>query len=275
MATQDASVRIGFIGAGRMARALAQGLLAAEFTTADKLLASDVFATARSDFTKETGSSAVKSNTEVLEKSQIVTLSIKPQQMGSVLTELQGKVTAEHLVVSIAAGVSVATITRALGQDCRVVRVMPNTPCLVGASASGFAIGGAATREDAELVERMLSTVGVAIEVPEKLLDAVTGLSGSGPAYVYQIIEALSDGGVCVGLPRDIATKLAAQTVFGAAKMVLESELHPGELKNAVASPGGTTIAGLHTLEKGGLRGCLMDAVLAATRRSQELGKPA
>jgi pyrroline-5-carboxylate reductase len=186
---------------------------------------------------------------------------------------LKGKVTSQHLVVSIAAGIPLKTLIAGLGPQARLVRVMPNTPCLVGASASGFALGGAATKEDSALVEQLLSAVGVAVPVEEKLLDAVTGLSGSGPAYVYQIIEALSDGGVRVGLPRAVATKLAAQTVLGAAKMVLETEQHPGILKDAVASPGGTTIAGLHELERGGLRAALMNAVESATNRSKELGQ--
>jgi pyrroline-5-carboxylate reductase len=150
---------------------------------------------------------------------------------------------------------------------------MPNTPCLVGASASGYTPGERATPEDVALVDRLLNAVGRAFRVPESLLDAVTGLSGSGPAFVYLMIEALSDGGVRVGLPRDVATALAAQTVLGSAKMVLETGSHPGVLKDAVASPGGTTIAGLHALERGGVRGALMDAVEAATRRATELGK--
>ena len=148
---------------------------------------------------------------------------------------------------------------------------MPNTPCLVGAGASAFARGLKATAADAALVQKLLSNVGLAVEVPEKLLDAVTGLSGSGPAYIYQVIEALSDGGVRMGLPRETATKLAAQTVAGAAQMVLLTGQHPGALKDAVTSPGGTTIAGLHALERGGLRGTLMDAVQAATERAREL----
>ena len=150
---------------------------------------------------------------------------------------------------------------------------MPNTPCLVDASASGFAPGEHATEDDIALVQALLDTVGRAFRVPEHLLDAVTGLSGSGPAFVYLVIEALSDGGVRVGLPREIATALAAQTVMGAAKMVLETGQHPGVLKDMVASPGGTTIAGLHELERAGVRGALMNAVEAASRRATELGK--
>jgi pyrroline-5-carboxylate reductase len=150
---------------------------------------------------------------------------------------------------------------------------MPNTPALLGASASGFALGKAATKSDGELALRLLSSVGVAFSLKEYLLDAVTGLSGSGPAYVYQFIEALSDGGVASGLPRDVATKLAAQTVLGAAKMVLETGEHPGALKDMVTSPGGTTIEGLHELEKGKLRGVVISAVRAATEKSKKLGQ--
>ena len=265
--------RVGFIGAGKMATALARGLAAAGFTSADQIVASDVYPAARQQFAAETKSRAVDTNAEVVAASQIVILAVKPQQMSDVLVELKGKVTAQHLVISIAAGVPLKTLVAGLGEKTRLVRVMPNTPCLVGASASGFAIGGAATKEDAAMVEQLLSAVGVAVSVDEKLLDAVTGLSGSGPAYVYQIIEALSDGGVRVGLPRDVATKLAAQTVLGAAQMVIETGEHPGTLKDAVTSPGGTTIAGLHALERGGLRAALMNAVEAATNRSKELGQ--
>jgi pyrroline-5-carboxylate reductase len=174
--------------------------------------------------------------------------------------------------VSIAAGVTLGQLAVALGADRRLIRVMPNTPCLVGASASGYAPGEAATSDDIALVDRLLNVVGTAFRLPEHLLDAVTGLSGSGPAFVYAVIEALSDGGVRVGLPRDVATALAAQTVLGSARMVLETGLHPGVLKDQVTSPGGTTIAGLHALERGGLRAALMDAVEAAARRSRELG---
>ena len=157
--------------------------------------------------------------------------------------------------------------------SARVVRVMPNTPAMVGAAAAGFALGNHASEADGRLTEALLSAVGIAVAVPEVLMDAVTGLSGSGPAYVYQIIEALSDGGVAAGLPREISTRLAAQTVLGSAKMVLETGEHPGSLKDMVTSPGGTTIEGVHELEKGGLRATLMNAVRAASAKSRKLGR--
>ena len=273
MASESNGKRVGFIGAGRMATALARGLASSGFTPPERIVAGDVSPAALERFAAEAGARTATSNRDVLDACDVVFLAVKPQQMADVLAELRDAVTAEHLVVSIAAGIPLSTLTSALGERCRVVRVMPNTPSLVGAGASAFALGGAASPEDGELVQRMLATVGIAIAVPEDLLDAVTGLSGSGPAYVYQMIEALSDGGVRVGLPRDVATLLAAQTVLGGARMVLETGEHPGVLKDAVTSPGGTTIAGLHALERGGLRACVMNAVEAATLRSQQLGR--
>lgn len=265
--------RLGFLGTGQMAKALAAGFVRAGLAATADLLGSDVFAPAREAFEKETGGRTLHTNREVVQQSDVLILAVKPQMMEGLLTEIAGVVGAQHLVISIAAGVSIGKIRAALGESARIVRVMPNTPCLVGASASGYALGGAATEEDAAYVQKMLESVGVAVRVPEHLLDAVTGLSGSGPAYVYQIIEALSDGGVQAGLPRAIATTLAAQTLLGGAQMVLTTGKHPGELKDMVTSPGGTTIAGLAVLERAGVRGALMDAVVAATNRSKELGK--
>ena len=191
--------------------------------------------------------------------------------MHDVLAQLRPLVGPGHLVISIAAGVSIATLRDGLGSDRRIVRVMPNTPALLGEGASAYSLGPGLRRDDEAVTQEFLAAVGRAVRVPEPLLDAVTGLSGSGPAFVYLMIEALSDGGVRMGLPRDVATTLAAQTVLGAAKMVLETGLHPGVLKDQVTSPGGTTIAGLHAMERGGVRGALIDAVEAATRRSVEL----
>jgi len=266
------TVCVGFIGAGKMATALAQGLIAAGFTEAQNVMASDVNAATRDMFTQATGATTTASNRQVLEDSQVVILAVKPQALASLLNEITADVQPRHLIVSIAAGIRLATLESALG-DRRVIRVMPNTPCLVGAGASGYARGSHATWDDAELVARLLGTVGVAHEVPEGLLDAVTGLSGSGPAYVFEMIEALSDGGVLMGLPRGIATQLAAQTLLGAAKMVLETGEHPGALKDSVTSPAGTTIAGLRVMEQAGLRGILMNTVQAATERSRELSR--
>lgn len=269
----EAGPRVGFLGAGRMASALARGWIAAGLTTADRVLASDPVPAARDAFSGGGSLRAIPDNREVVAHGDLLVLAVKPQSMKALMEEIQPQLTDRHLIVSIAAGVSLWQLAEGLGARRRLVRVMPNTPCLVGASASAYTPGEAATADDAALVEQLLKAVGVAFRVPESLLDAVTGLSGSGPAFVYLMIEALSDGGVRVGLPRDAATALAAQTVMGAAKMVLETGSHPGVLKDQVASPGGTTIAGLHALERGGVRGAIMDAVEAATRRAAELGK--
>jgi pyrroline-5-carboxylate reductase len=266
-------VRIGFLGAGKMATALARGWLAAGLATPEHIVASDPLPQAREAFAAGSGLRTTAENRQVVAESDLLVLAVKPQSMRALLADIRPAVTARHLVVSIAAGISLRQLAEGLGPDRRLVRVMPNTPCLVGAGAAAYAPGEAATADDLALVDRLLNAVGRAHPLPEKLLDAVTGLSGAGPAFVYLMIEALSDGGVGVGLPRDVATALAAQTVLGAAKMVLETGMHPGALKDMVASPGGSTIAGLHALERAGLRAALMDAVEAATRRSAELGK--
>ncbi len=272
MATADNS-RIGFLGAGKMAAALAKGWLAAGLAIPERLRASDPLPQARTAFQKETGIAAGEDNRAVVAASDVVILAVKPQNLADLCSEIRPALTASQLVVSIAAGFTLRQLADNLGKQTRLIRVMPNTPCLVGASASAFSPSETATPADIARVERLLGAVGRAFAVPEKLLDAVTGLSGSGPAYVAVIIEALSDGGVQMGLPRDIATVLAAQTVYGAAKMLLETGLHPAQLKDMVASPAGTTSAGLAALERGGLRAALVNAVEAATLRAVELGK--
>lgn len=264
---------IGIIGTGKMATALAKGFIHAGLVTARQVFGSDPIPAARVAFGKETGARIETTNTKVVEAASVLILATKPDQTVSVLAEIRDAFTRRHLLISIAAGVPTARLEAALPGNSRVIRVMPNTPALLGESASGFALGKSATRADGELAQRLFSAVGVAFPLKESLLDAVTGLSGSGPAYVYQFIEALSDGGVASGLPRDVATKLAAQTVLGAAKMVLETGQHPGALKDMVTSPGGTTIEGLHELEKGKLRGTVMSAVRAATEKSRKLGQ--
>ncbi len=269
----DDSPTLGFLGAGKMATALTRGWLQAGLFRLDRVYASDPLAAARLAFQQETGVAASADNRHVVAVSDLIVLAVKPQSLPALLDEIRDGLTPRHLVVSIAAGATLRQLRDGLGATRRLIRVMPNTPCLVGASASAYASGEHATEADVALVDRLLGAVGVALRLPEHLLDAVTGLSGSGPAFVYVMIEALSDGGVRMGLPRDAATALAAQTVLGAAKMVLETRQHPGALKDAVASPGGTTIAGLHALERGGLRATLMDAVEAATRRAAELAR--
>jgi len=265
--------RIGFIGGGKMAEALAQGIINASLSSVDKIIASDVDKKRCQILEKDTRIKTTQENKKITSESDIIILAVKPNIIGSILKELKNDITPKHLVVSIAAGIPLGFIESALNKGCRVVRVMPNTPCLVGETAAGYALGKAATRDDGKLVGEILNAVGKSYLLEEKHLDAVTGLSGSGPAFVYTVIEALSDGGVKMGLPRDISTKLAAQTVLGSAKMVLETGMHPGELRDFVTSPGGTTIEGLHALEKGNIRNALIDAVETATKKSKKLGR--
>ena len=262
----------GFLGAGRMATALASGMVKAGLIKSRQLVASDVVPAAGKAFTKNTGGKVLKKNAAVLHKADVIVIAVKPHQVVELLDELAKEVTSNHLFISIAAGVTLAQLENVLDGKARMIRVMPNTPALVGEGASGFARGRRATAIDAKLTAQVLGAVGLAVEVPEQLINAVTGLSGSGPAYGFQIIEALSDGGVAAGLPRELATRLAAQTMLGAAKMVLETGKHPGTLKDMVASPGGATIEGLHELEAAGMRNGLMNAVRAAADKAAALG---
>ncbi len=264
---------VGFLGAGKMATALAKGFTRAKLVGPKQIIASDCISAASAAFARETGAKTTISNREVVKFANVLILAVKPDQVSGVLADIRDNFTERHLLISIAAGVPIAKLEAGLGGAPRVIRVMPNTPALVGASASAYALGKSAQLEDAELAQKLFSAVGIAFHLKEYLLDAVTGLSGSGPAYVYLFIEGLSDGGVAAGLPRDVATRLAAQTVLGSAKMVLDTGLHPGALKDMVTSPGGTTIEGLHELEKGKLRAAAISAVRAATEKSKKLGQ--
>mmetsp|Transcript_21236 Transcript_21236/g.29757 ORF Transcript_21236/g.29757 Transcript_21236/m.29757 type:complete len:286 (+) Transcript_21236:183-1040(+) len=270
------AIKVGFIGSGMMASALMDGLVAKKVVqSAACISCSDVWDQALQNASTK-GYHATKSNVEVYQRSTHATiLAVKPHIIEQACKDLQQNAIQQTppspLIISIAAGIPLSKLESYLpGQ--RVVRVMPNTPCLVGQAASGYSLGKHATAEDEELVQMIFASVGLAMAVPEHLLDAVTGVSGSGPAYVFQFIEALSDGGVRAGLPRDVAMRLAAQTVKGAAEMVLSTGKHPGVLKDGVTSPGGTTIAGVEALENGGFRSATISAVKAATKRSMQLG---
>lgn len=263
---------IGFIGGGNMAEALIRGLLAGGVPTADILVAEPV-AERRASLADRYGIAVTEDNRSVAAASDVIILAVKPQTAPAVLAEIGAAVTPEKLLVSIMAGIRTDAIEAACPAGARLVRVMPNTPALVLEAASAIAPGACATGGDISLTRRIFELVGKAWLVEEKLLDAVTGLSGSGPAYVLTFIEALSDAGVKNGLPRDVAAGLAAQTVFGTARLLLETREHPALLREKVTSPGGTTIAGLHALENEGFRGTVINAVDAATARSKELGK--
>jgi pyrroline-5-carboxylate reductase len=265
--------RYAFIGGGNMGEALIKGLLSGLDVQPPHIIATDVVPERRAYLQATYGITASADNKHAVQESTVVILAVKPQIMPAILEEIAPVVNSEKLVISIAAGITLQTLQRALGDSRRVVRVMPNTPALVLAGAAGISPGQAATAQDIALVERLFNAVGRAMVVSDEMMDVVTGLSGSGPAFIFALIEGLSDGGVLMGLARPTATLLAAQTVLGAAKMVLETGRHPGELKDMVTSPAGTTIAGMQALESGGLRGLMMEAVRRATERSAALGQ--
>jgi pyrroline-5-carboxylate reductase len=265
--------RIAFVGGGNMAEALIRGLVKSNSVRAEDLAAYDRQPDKLGRLAERYGIQAARDNAACVGSADIVVLAIKPQVMAAVLAAVSGHIPENALVVSIAAGVSTGMIESHLRRGTRVVRTMPNTAAMVGRSATAMAAGLHATEDDMRTARAMFEAVGRVVVVDEVSLDAVTGLSGSGPAYIFLIIEALADGGVKVGLSREVALELAAQTLAGAAHMLLETGEHPGRLKDQVTSPGGTAIAGLHTLEAGGLRTTLINAVEAATRRARELGE--
>ncbi len=264
---------IAFIGAGAMGAALMRGLITAKVFAPENVIAYDVDAARVQLLAAELGLKTANSLEAACQDADVILAAIKPQIMLAALKPLRDVLGPQHTLISIAPGVSTSQLEVGFSRAVPVLRVMPNTPCLVGEGASAICRGVHATDEHLAMGKRIFGAVGLAVEVEEKLLDVVTGLSGSGPAYVYVFIEALSDAGVRMGLTRDTATRLAAQTVLGAAKMVLETGQHPGALKDQVTSPGGTTISGLHQMERHGVRGAMMDTVQAATQRARELSE--
>jgi pyrroline-5-carboxylate reductase len=284
-------MKLGFIGSGKMATALVKGVVKSGVCSPSDIIVSDAIPAAAEKLAATAGVRLAGSNAEVLHFADAIVLAVKPQDALAALSELPSNGQAEagpsmkwawkgddsegrgKLLLSIVAGLTLPKLEEAGGSRFRVIRAMPNTPALVLQGASGFSLGSGASEKDAEIARKVFGSVGVAVQVKESLLDAVTGLSGSGPAYVYMIIEALADGGVLMGLPRELALQLAAQTVAGSATMVMQTGTHPAALRDQVASPGGTTIAGIEALEINGLRAALISAVRAATERARELGK--
>jgi pyrroline-5-carboxylate reductase len=264
--------KTGMVGGGRMGGALVEGMLSRGLLPAAALTVADKDEKRRAELARAYGVGVTADNREAVRGAGLVILSVKPQNMAEVLAELSDAVAPQALVISIAAGIDTAFIEERLGKGVRVVRVMPNMPAIIGEGAAALSPGAFATEEDLSLAKRIFDAVGISVVVKEPLMDAVTGLSGSGPGYAFLIIEALADAGVRMGLARETALKLAAQSLLGAAKLCLLGEKHPAELRDMVASPGGTTLAGLKALEDGKLRATLMSAVEAATRRSAELG---
>jgi pyrroline-5-carboxylate reductase len=264
---------IGFIGAGNMAEALISGLLYGRRIAPAQLLASDINASRVARLHETYKIEAAPTNRDVAKQANILVLAVEPQVLDEALADLAVVIQQETLIISVAAGYPIARIAQYVPGTPRIVRSMPNTPSLIREGVTAVAYDARLSDANAGIVQALFESIGQVVKVEEGALDAVTGLSGGGPAYVYVMIEALADGGVKAGLPRETAQLLAAQTVSGAARMVLESREHPGMLKDRVASPGGTTISGLHELERGGLRATLISAVEAATRRSQELGR--
>jgi pyrroline-5-carboxylate reductase len=267
------ATRIGFLGAGNMAGALIAGLLDARAVTAAQIRVSDTRPSRLEELTRLYGIQTHTSNIDLVSWANVVVLSVKPGVVPAVLDQCGASIGGGHLIISVAAGVPIRAIASRLGPGARIVRTMPNTPALSRAGATALALGASAAPGDMEIARGIFDAVGKTVVLDEGLLDAVTGLSGSGPAFVMLMVDALADGGVKAGLPKDVALLLATQTVYGAAKMLLDTSEHPAKLKDMVTSPGGTTISGLAVLEARGVRGAFLDAVDAATRRSAELGK--
>lgn len=265
--------KLAFIGCGNMGEALIKGLLGKRYVSSANIIGADADKKRLAYLKKTYSIKTVHENSEVVEQGDIIILAVKPQIIDSILKEIADSIDQSKLVISIAAGVSIDYIESFFKTKVRLIRVMPNTPALIQEGATALSKGEKATRGDLNQAREIFNAVGKTVIVDEKLMDAVTGLSGSGPAYVFSILEALVAAGVKMGLPRDISLELSTQTILGSIKMVVETGEHPAKLRDMVISPGGTTIAGLHVLAKEGLKGTIMNAVEAATKRSKELGE--
>lgn len=266
--------KIGFIGSGNMGEALISGLVLSKAAKPENIICSDIAEDLLKEIQDKYQVSTTTDNSEVAQQSEIVIYATKPQILGAVLKETAHALDKSKLIISIAAGVPLAAIASGLHKDLRLIRVMPNICAFVKESATAIAAGEYATKADVALARAIFDSVGKTVFIQENILmDAFTGLSGSGPAYIFTIVDAMADAGVKMGLSRKDSLFLSTQTVLGAAKILMESKEHPGQLKDRVASPGGTAIVGIHTLEQGGLRTTMINAVEAATRRSRELGE--
>ena len=266
--------KIAFIGTGKMGGALIKGIVGGGLIVPERVVACDVIPEVLEGLKREVGIRTTGDVGEAIKDADVVLIAVRPQQVQDFASEAASNgMINNQLFISIAAGITTEFLEEKLGGAARVIRIMPNLACTVGEAAAVYALGKMASEDDGEIAQAIFGSVGIIFPLEERLLDAVTGLSGSGPAYVAMVIEALADGGVKMGLPRDLALALAAQTAVGAGKLILEGKLHPGQLKDLVSSPGGTTIQGVHALEKGRLRAALIEAVEAATERSIELGK--
>jgi pyrroline-5-carboxylate reductase len=268
-----ANKTIGVIGAGHIGAAVIGGLIKAKLTSPKNIIASRRSESSLAELAKTFGIHTTTDNKKVAKASDIIVLAIKPMNARDVLTEIKEEVTSSKVIISVMAGIKTSFINSFLGVECPVIRTMPNTPVMVDSGATAISKGKFASEEDLKIANTIFKSIGTVEVVPENLLDAVTGLSGSGPAYIYMVIEAMTDGGVKMGIPRQIAFKLAAQTVYGAAKLVIETGKHPAILKDEVTTPGGTAIAAVAELEMHGLRTMLINAVSTATMRSKELSK--
>lgn len=266
-------MKLGVLGCGKMGTALVAGAVSAGVVKANDVLGVGRSKASRDHFAKTTGGRVTDDVAEVVRESEVILLATKPADIAQTLTLANFKKRGGVLLISVAAGVSLETLEKQVPAVVRVVRAMPNTPSLIGKGAAGYCLGGRCKDSDTKFVDSFFRAVGVAIEVPEKLINAVAGVSGSGPAYIYTVIEAMADGGVKMGLTRDAAVRLAAQTVAGAAEMVIQGDSHTAELKDQVTSPGGTTIAGLAVLEEKAVRSAFIEAISAACQRAEELGK--